>query len=219
MGEGLRFIWNRPVLLGLMSLDLLSVLAGGVTALLPIFAKDILGVGPVGLGILKAAPAVGALLMGVVLARHPITRAAGRLVFVGIAFYGISTVAFGLSETMILSVIAMLGIGAGDMLGQVLRQTIIQLRIPDTMRGRVAAVSGLSVNIGGQFGQFRAGAMAAVVGAVPAVLIGGVVVLGVVGVWMWRFPDLRRIEKPEPEPEPEALNPQPGQAGRSGMVT
>lgn len=194
---GLRFIWATPVILGLMSLDLLAVFFGGINALLPIFAKDILAIGPVGFGLLRSAPAVGALLMAVVLARWPVTGAAGRLVFGGVAAYGVATIVFGLSTSVALSIACMLALGAGDMLGQVLRQTIIQLRTPDAMRGRVGAVSSLSVTIGGQLGQFESGITAVWFGTVGSVLIGGVAVLIIVAVWMWRFPELRRIERPD----------------------
>lgn len=197
--EGLRFIWERPILLGVMSLDLLAVFFGGVNAILPIFAKDILDVGPVGLGILRSSPAVGALMMAVILARFPIRHAAGRVVLAGVAAYGVATLVFGLSENIFISVAAMLLVGAGDMLGQVLRQTIIQLRTPDDMRGRVASVSGLSVSIGGQLGQFESGVTAAWFGPVGSVLLGGVAVLVIVGVWAWKFPALRQLDKTDPD--------------------
>jgi MFS family permease len=208
---GLRMIRDNPILLGLMTLDLLAVFFGGVVALLPIFAKDILGIGPVGLGLLRSAPAVGALLMAVVMAHYPVKRAAGRLVFAGVAVYGVATIIFGLSSNVALSVTCMLVLGAGDMLSQVLRQTIIQIRIPDDMRGRVAAVSSLSVNIGGQLGMFESGVTAAWFGAVGSVLFGGVAVLAIVGIWMWRFPTLRNIETPE-----EGQPPLPGGGKGSG---
>jgi sugar phosphate permease len=196
-------IRDNPILLGLMTLDLLAVFFGGVVALLPIFAKDILGIGPVGLGLLRSSPAVGALLMAVVMARFPVKRAAGRMIFAGVAVYGVATIIFGLSSSVVLSVVCMLALGAGDMLSQVLRQTIIQIRIPDEMRGRVAAVSSLSVNVGGQLGMFESGVTAAWFGAVGSVLFGGVAVLAIVVIWMWRFPTLRDIETPE-EGQPPA---------------
>ena len=195
--SGLRFIGRNPVILGLMSLDVLATFFGGVAALLPIFAKDILHVGPVGLGILRASPAMGALLMAVVLSRWPVRRRAGRMVFAGVAAYGVFTLGFGLSENAALSVACLMGVGAGDMLGQVLRQTIIQLRIPDAMRGRVAAVNSLSVNVGSQLGQFESGVTAAWFGAVGSVLLGGFAVLAIVGYWMRRFEAIRGIEHPE----------------------
>jgi MFS family permease len=201
--SGLRMIRDNPILLGLMTLDLLAVFFGGVVALLPIFAKDILGIGPVGLGLLRSSPAVGALLMAVVMARFPVKRAAGRMIFAGVAVYGVATIIFGLSSSVVLSVVCMLALGAGDMLSQVLRQTIIQIRIPDEMRGRVAAVSSLSVNVGGQLGMFESGVTAAWFGAVGSVLFGGVAVLAIVVIWMWRFPTLRDIETPE-EGQPPA---------------
>ncbi len=195
--SGLQFIFKQPVILGLMSLDLLATFFGGVAALLPIFAKDILDVGPVGLGLLRAGPAIGALIMGIVLARWPVRRRAGRWLFGGVAVYGVATIIFGFSENMTLSMICMLAVGAGDMLGQVLRQTIIQLRTPDAMRGRVAAVSNLSVTVGSQLGQFESGVVAAMVGAVGSVFIGGAAAVLIVVTWMRKFPEITNIEHPE----------------------
>lgn len=200
--SGLQFIFKTPVILGLMSLDLLATFFGGVAALLPIFAKDILNVGPVGLGILRAGPAVGALMIAVVLARYPVRRRAGRWLFGGVAAYGVATIVFGFSENMTLSMACMLVVGAGDMLGQVLRQTIIQLRTPDAMRGRVAAVSNLSVTVGSQLGQFESGVVAAVIGAVGSVFVGGAAALVVVAEWMRRFPAIAKIESPEEDALP-----------------
>ncbi|MDX1485506.1 MAG: MFS transporter [Alphaproteobacteria bacterium] len=200
--SGLQFIFKQPVILGLMSLDLLATFFGGVAALLPIFAKDILDVGPVGLGLLRAGPAIGALAMGIVLARFPVRRRAGRWLFGGVAVYGVATIIFGFSENMILSMACMLAVGAGDMLGQVLRQTIIQLRTPDAMRGRVAAVSNLSVTVGSQLGQFESGVVAALVGAVGSVFIGGAAAVLIVAVWMKKFPQITNIEHPEEEAVP-----------------
>jgi len=200
--SGLQFIFKTPVILGLISLDLLTTFFGGVAALLPIFAKDILHVGPVGLGILRAGPAVGALLMAAALVRFPVRRRAGRWLFTGVAAYGAGTIVFGFSENMILSMACMLVVGAGDMLGQVLRQTIIQLRTPDAMRGRVAAVSNLSVTVGSQLGQFESGVVAALIGAVGSVFLGGAAALVVVAEWMRRFPVITKIEHPEEDAVP-----------------
>jgi MFS family permease len=200
--SGLQFISKTPVIMGLISLDLLATFFGGVAALLPIFAKDILDVGPVGLGILRAGPAIGALMMAVVLARFPVRTHAGRWLFGGVAAYGVATIIFGFSENMILSMACMLAVGAGDMLGQVLRQTIIQLRTPDAMRGRVAAVSNLSVTVGSQLGQFESGVVAAMIGAVGSVFVGGAAALIVVAEWMRRFPVITNIEHPEDEAVP-----------------
>jgi len=200
--SGLQFIYKTPVIGGLISLDLLATFFGGVAALLPIFAKDILAVGVVGLGILRAGPAIGALLMALVLALFPVRRHAGRYLFAGVAVYGVATIVFGFSENMILSMACMLAVGAGDMLGQVLRQTIIQLRTPDDMRGRVAAVSNLSVTVGSQLGQFESGVVAALIGAVGSVFVGGVAALGVVAIWMRKFPAITNIEHPEEDAVP-----------------
>ncbi len=200
--SGLQFISKSPVILGLISLDLLTTFFGGVAALLPIFAKDILHVGPEGLGLLRAGPAIGALMMAVVLARFPVTRHTGRWLFTGVATYGVATIIFGFSESMIISMACMLAVGSGDMLGQVLRQTIIQLRTPDAMRGRVAAVSNLSVTVGSQLGQFESGVVAAMVGAVGSVFIGGAAAVLIVAVWMKKFPQITNIEHPEDEAVP-----------------
>ena len=200
--SGLQFIMKQPVIFGLMSLDLLATFFGGVAALLPIFAKDILEVGPAGLGLLRAGPAIGALLMALVLARFPVRRHAGRWLFFGVGVYGVATIIFGFSENMILSMACMLAVGAGDMLGQVLRQTIIQLRTPDAMRGRVAAVSNLTVTVGTQLGQFESGIVAAMVGAVGSVFIGGVAAVVIVAVWMKKFPVITNIQHPEEEAVP-----------------
>jgi hypothetical protein len=200
--SGLQFIRKSPVILGLMSLDLLATFFGGVAALLPIFAKDILEVGPSGLGLLRAGPAIGALLMAIVLARFPVRHRAGRWLFGGVAAYGVATIIFGFSESMALSMACMLVVGAGDMMGQVLRQTIIQLRTPDAMRGRVAAVSNLSVTVGSQLGQFESGIVAAVIGAVGSVFVGGAAAILIVGIWMRQFPGITNIEHPEEEAVP-----------------
>lgn len=205
--SGLQYIVKTPVILGLMSLDLLAVFFGGVTALLPIFAKDILDIGPVGLGILRAAPAVGALMMAVVLARYPVKRRAGRWLFAGVAAYGVATLVFAFSGNVALSVACMVAAGAGDMLGQVLRQTIIQLRTPDAMRGRIAAVGSFTVNVGSQLGMFESGVAAALLGTVGSVVLGGVAVLAIVGTWMRRFPEIRDIEHPEEDAVPEKASP------------
>jgi MFS family permease len=200
MLAGIKFIWNTPVLLGVLSLDLLATFFGGITALLPIFARDILDIGPWGLGILRSAPSVGALVMGVTLAHYPITRGAGKVILGGVAIYGTATILFGLSTNAVLSVIFLLMVGCGDVFSQVIRHTLVQTRTPDAMRGRVSAVNSLSVSIGSQLGQFEAGVTAAMFGTVGSVLFGGVAVLAIVGLWAWRFPELRRVERPDEVP-------------------
>jgi MFS family permease len=200
MLAGISFIWANPILLGVLSLDLLATFFGGLTALLPIFARDILHIGPWGFGILRSAPAVGALIMGVTLAHYPITRHAGKVILGGVALYGVSTVLFGLSRNPILSVFFLLMLGCGDVFSQVIRHTLVQTRTPDSMRGRVSAVGSLSVSIGSQLGQFEAGIAATLFGTIGAVMFGGGAVLAIVALWAWRFPELRRVERPDELP-------------------
>lgn len=194
---GLAFIWANPSILGAMSLDLVGSLFGGVTALLPIFARDILDVGPWGFGVLRSAPAVGALALALVLARYPITRSGGRVMFIGMTVYGAGMLLFGVSENLVLSIVLLIAAGMGDMLATVIRQTLIQVQTPSDMLGRVYAVNSLFVGVGGQMGQFRAGVTAEWLGAVGSVVLGGVVVLLCVALWLWRFGDLRRLERPD----------------------
>ena len=191
--SGVGFILGQRLLLGLMSLDLFAVLLGGATALLPIYARDILGTGPWGLGLLRAAPAVGALLMSVVLARRTIERNAGPLLFGSILLFGVATILFGLSTSLPLSLAALGVLGASDLLSMIIRQSLVQIRTPDGMRGRVSAVHSLFTGTSNQLGEFESGLLAAAFGAVAAVLIGGVGTIVVVAVWMYRFPELRRF--------------------------
>lgn len=194
---GLRFIWSEPAVLGAMSLDLAATLFGGVIALLPIFAGDILHIGSLGFGILRSAPAIGAIITALVLARIPITRAAGLTMFWAVAVYGLATIAFGLSRMTGLSIAALLMVGAADMLSTVIRQSLIQFATPAQMRGRVFAVNTLFVNSGGQLGMFKSGVTAAWFGALGSAVLGGVAVLLIVLVWAWRFPTLRQVERPD----------------------
>jgi MFS family permease len=194
---GLRFIWSEPAILGAMSLDLAATLFGGVTALLPIFAGSILHIGAVGFGILRSAPATGALLVAIVLSRLPITRSGGRIMFAAVAAYGIATIGFALSSRTLLSLGLLLIIGAADMLSTVVRQSLIQFTTPDDMRGRVFAVNTLFVNSAGQLGMFESGVTAAWFGAVGSAVLGGAAVLAIVLIWAWGFPTLRRIERPD----------------------
>jgi len=192
---GFAFLWNHKVALGAISLDLFAVLLGSVTALLPIFAKDILHVGPWGLGLLRAAPAVGALAMGIFLARSPIERHVGRKLLVSIGIYGLSVLGFGLSTDFWLS-LAMLAIGGcADMVSIVVRQTLVQLETPDDMRGRVSAVNSTFISASNQLGEFRAGATAAVIGAVPSVIAGGAGTVLVVLLWTRLFGELARRDR------------------------
>ena len=189
---GVRFIRAKPVVLGAISLDLFAVLLGGATALLPIFARDILHVGPEGLGLLRGAPAIGALLMSLVLARWTIRRRAGTLLFACVAVFGLTTIVFGVSHWFWLSMVALFINGAVDMVSVVVRQTLVQLDTPDEMRGRVSAVNSIFIGASNQLGEFESGATAALFGPVGAVVLGGAGTLVVVGLWMRWFPELRR---------------------------
>ncbi len=192
---GVRLVRRTPVLFGAISLDLFAVLFGGAVALLPVFAKDVLEVGPAGLGVLRAAPAAGALVAAVVLVRRPIYRHAGRTLLTVVALYGLTIVVFGLSETMWLSLLALAAGGGVDMVSMVLRQTILPLVTPDELRGRVNAVEMVFISASNELGAFESGVAAALVGAVPAVVIGGVLTVGVAVVWTRLFPDLARVDR------------------------
>jgi MFS family permease len=192
---GFRFIWRCPAVLGAMTMDLMAVLCGGVNAMLPIYARDILQIGPWGAGILRAAPAVGALFAAAYLARFPIDRAGSVYLFGGFAVYGAATVGFAISDNVALSICMLMLIGCGEMVSTVVRQTLIQMSAPDAVRGRVSAVNGFFTGTSDHLGAFRAGVMAAWIGAVGSVALGGVVVLASVAVWLWMFPALRRVSR------------------------
>jgi MFS family permease len=192
---GVRLIRRTSVLLGAISLDLFAVLLGGAVALLPIFAKDILDVGPTGLGFLRAAPAVGSLVSALVITRYPIQRRAGRKLFVVVAGFGICMVAFGLSRTMWLSMLALALGAAFDTVSVVLRSTILPLLTPDELRGRVTAVEMVFISASNELGAFESGVAAALIGAVPAVVVGGVATVVVAGVWWKLFPALARVDR------------------------
>lgn len=189
---GLHFVKRNPVVLGALSLDLFAVLLGGATALLPMFAKDILFVGPVGLGLLRASPAVGALAMSLVLTRWPVRRKTGPLLLGSVAVFGAATLVFGLSTHVVLSMVALAVTGAADMISVVIRQTLVQLETPDAMRGRVSAVNSLFIGGSNQLGEFESGATAAWLGPVGSVVLGGVGVLLVAAAWPRLFPALAR---------------------------
>ena len=192
---GIRLIRRTNVLLGAISLDLFAVLLGGAVALLPIFAKDILEVGPTGLGLLRASPAVGALVAAAIIARHPIQRRAGPLLFGVVAGFGLSMVVFGLSRALWLSMFA-LAVGSGlDMVSVVLRQTILPLVTPDELRGRVNAVEMVFISASNELGAFESGVAAALIGAVPAVVVGGAATVVVALVWWRLFPALARVDR------------------------
>jgi MFS family permease len=203
---GVRLIRRTSVLLGAISLDLFAVLLGGAVALLPIFAKDILEVGPTGLGFLRAAPAVGSLASALVITRYPIQRRAGRKLFVVVAGFGVCMVAFGLSRTMWLSMLALALGAAFDTVSVVLRSTILPLLTPDELRGRVTAVEMVFISASNELGAFESGVAAALIGAVPAVVLGGVATVVVAGVWWKLFPALARVDRLD-ELRPVALEP------------
>ena len=187
---GMRFIRSRPDIFGAISLDMFAVLLGGATALLPVFAKDILLTGSWGLGLLRSAPAVGALLMSLWLARYPINRRVGRVMFAAVGVFGVATIAFGLSTSFWLSLGVLVVLGAADMISMVIRGAFVQLETPDEMRGRVSAVNGLFIGASNQLGEFESGLTAHWFGTVPAVVIGGAGTLLIAGAWMKLFPTL-----------------------------
>lgn len=192
---GIRFIRSRPDILGAISLDLFAVLLGGATALLPVFAKDILLTGPMGLGLLRSAPAVGALLMSLWLARFPFQRNVGRTMFTAVGMFGVATIAFGLSTSFWFSLAVLVVLGAADMISMVIRSSFVQLETPDEMRGRVSAVNGLFIGASNQLGEFESGVTAHWFGTVPAVVLGGVGTLVVTGVWIKLFPTLAKRDR------------------------
>jgi MFS family permease len=192
---GLRFVFSRPLILGAISLDLFAVLFGGATALLPIYARDILHTGPWGLGLLRSAPAVGAAVVAFVLAHRPLARRAGTRMFLCVALFGVTTVVFGLSRSFLLSLTALALMGAADMVSVVVRQTLVQINTPDENRGRVSAVNSIFIGASNQLGEFESGVTAAWLGAVPAAVLGGLGTLAVVLVWAWLFPSLRRADR------------------------
>jgi MFS family permease len=194
---GVKFVRNNPSILGTISLDLFAVLFGGVVALLPIYARDILQTGPLGLGILRAAPAVGALLMTALLARHTINHRVGMRMFQAVIVFGVATVVFALSQWMWLSVLALAVLGAADTISVVIRFSLVQLATPDEMRGRVGAVNFLFINASNQLGQFESGITAALLGTVPAAVLGGVGTVAIALLWMKLFPTLRDVERLE----------------------
>lgn len=194
---GLAYVRRNPVILGAISLDLFAVLLGGATALMPVFAEDILKVGATGLGFLRAAPAVGAGVVGLWLAFHPIRRKAGQRMFACVALFGVATIVFGLSRNFWLSLAALVVLGGADMVSVVIRHTIVQLRTPPEMRGRVAAVNLVFIGASNELGDLESGLTAAWFGTVPAVLVGGAGTLLVTLLWARWFPELLRIERAE----------------------
>lgn len=192
---GIRFIKQRPVVLGAISLDLFAVLLGGASALLPVFARDILHSGPEALGFLRSAPAVGAVLVGLWLSRRPIERRAGAWLLIAVAIFGVATIGFGLSRSFWPAFISLLITGGADMVSVVIRQTLVQLETPDAMRGRVSAVNSVFIGASNQLGEFESGATAALLGPVGSVLMGGIGTLLVVVLWWRMFPPLARRDQ------------------------
>ena len=208
MLAGAEFVWRRKALLGAVSLDLFAVLLGGATALLPMFAKDILHVGPWGLGLLRAAPAAGALLTSAVLTRWPLERRVGRVMLSAVAVYGVCMVVFGASTSFGLSLAALAISGGADMVSVVVRQTLVQIETPNEMRGRVSAINSVFIGASNQLGEFESGATAALMGPVGSVVAGGLGTLLVAALWFKNFPSLAlrdRMTEPVPEPAPDAV--------------
>jgi MFS family permease len=193
--DGLRYIWRSKLILGSMSLDLFAVLLGGAVALLPVYSREILHTGPNGLGLLRAAPGLGAVLVAIVLAHHPLRRRAGLAMLWCICGFGVFTIVFGLSHSLALSFTALVLTGAFDMVSVIVRSTLVQLATPDEMRGRVSAVNMLFIGASNEVGQFESGITAQWFGAVPAVVLGGAGSIVVVILWSWLFPALRRVDR------------------------
>ncbi|MCR6633076.1 MAG: MFS transporter [Magnetospirillum sp.] len=192
---GVRYVLQRKDILGAVSLDLFAVLLGGATALLPIYARDILHVGPMGLGVLRSAPAAGAAVMAFWLAHHPLERNAGARMFLAVGVFGLATLVFGLSTNFWLSLGALAVLGCADMISVVVRQTLVQARTPDEMRGRVSAVNFVFIGASNELGEFESGLTAAWFGTVPAVIVGGLGTLAVAALWAWKFPALRKVDR------------------------
>ena len=201
---GFAYVKSRPILLGAMSLDLFAVLLGGVTALLPIFAKDVLQTGPWGLGLLRSAPAVGALTMSVWLAHHALERRVGTILLAVTGVFGLSILVFSLSTSLVLSLAALAIYGATDAISVVIRHSLVQTRTPNDMLGRVMAINSMFTGTSGTLGEFRAGVVAAMFGAVASVMIGGFGAIAVAGLWLLLFPQLARVDTIAPPREPES---------------
>ncbi len=193
--NGLRYIWRSKLILGCMSLDLFAVLLGGAVALLPVYAREILRIGPYGLGLLRAAPGLGAVTVAIMLAHYPLRRRAGLSMLYSVCGFGVFTIVFGLSHNLALSLVALMLTGAFDMVSVIVRSTLVQLTTPDEMRGRVSAVNMLFVGASNEVGQFESGVTAQWFGAVPAVILGGAGTIAIVVLWNWLFPSLREVDK------------------------
>src|SRR5581483_11801556 len=192
---GFRYIWDKKVVLGSISLDMFAVLLGGAVALLPVYAREILHTGPWGLGLLRSAPAVGAAAMAILVAHRPIRRRAGMTMLWCVAGFGIFTIVFGISRDLIVSMIALFLVGASDMVSVIIRATLVQVATPDAMRGRVNAVDMLFIGVSNELGEFESGLTAHWFGTVPAVVLGGIGTLLVIATWAWLFPELRDADQ------------------------
>jgi len=192
---GFRFIWEKKLILGSISLDMFAVLLGGAVALLPVYAREILHTGPWGLGLLRSAPGVGAALMAILVAHRPIRRRAGLTMLFAVASFGLLTIVFGISHSLILSLAALFLLGASDMVSVIIRATLVQVATPDEMRGRVNAVDMLFIGVSNELGEFESGLTAQWFGTVPAVVLGGIGTLLIIATWAWLFPELRKADQ------------------------
>jgi len=193
--EGFRYIWREKLILGAISLDLFAVLLGGAVALLPVYAREILNAGPWALGILRSAPGLGAGIMAIAIAHRPLKNRAGATMLWCVAGFGLCTVIFGVSRSFAISLAALFLVGATDMVSVIVRATLIQVKTPDEMRGRVNAVDMIFIGASNELGQFESGITAQWFGAVPAVILGGIGAIVVTGLWAWMFPQLRRVNE------------------------
>jgi MFS family permease len=193
--EGLVYVRTSQIVLGAISLDLFAVLLGGATALLPVFASDVLKVGPHGFGVLRSGPAIGAVAMAFALGRWPLHRRAGHWMFAGVAAFGVATLVFAVSKSLLVSVVALAALGAADMISVYVRQSLVQIVTPDAMRGRVSAVSSLFIGASAELGEFETGVVARLLGPVGAAIFGGLGSLAVTGAWSWMFPSLRKADR------------------------
>jgi len=195
---GFRYVWREKVVLGSISLDMFAVLLGGAVALLPVYASEILKTGPWGLGLLRSAPGVGAAVMAIALGKWPIRRRAGLIMLWCVAGFGVFTILFGISRSLLLSLLSLLLVGATDMVSVIVRAVLVQFATPDAMRGRVNAVDMLFIGASNELGEFESGLTAHWFGTVPAVVLGGVGTLIVIGLWAWLFPELRKVDQLHP---------------------
>jgi MFS family permease len=203
--EGIRYIWQNKIILGTISLDLFAVLLGGAVALMPVYAREILKVGAFGLGMLRAAPSTGAVLMAIVVAHWPLRRKAGAAMLWCVFGFGLFTVLFGLSRSVPVALVALLLVGACDMVSVIVRHTLVQLNTPDEMRGRVSAVNMVFIGASNEVGQFESGVTAQWLGTVPAVIAGGVGTIVIVALWAWLFPALRKVDDPALQGQPQKV--------------